>query len=172
MSEDKSFADFDNDVREAVEGLIHLGELSDDFEFCGHTFGLRTLRMNEEIAAAKVIEPFRNTIKEPEAWIAAQIGLSLIHIDGEVDFCPKAGPDQVSFARARFNYVTGNWYWPTIDFLYQGYSGLLLKQIEAMRAVQDLSPGTLLSSWPSADSFTAPATSNDEMISEIRNFRE
>lgn len=155
------FEAFDPEVRLAVEGLIHLGALTKDVEFCGHTFGLRTLLPADEIAAAKSIEDFRGTLKEPEAWASALVGVALTHVDGEEDFCPPVGPSKTSFAKARFNYVTSNWYWPTIEWLHREYVSLVSKQIEAVRAMQDLSAGSLPMSSPSADSYFGPGIFSD-----------
>lgn len=166
MESQEEFDGFDPRIQTAVDGLIYLGEVSQDFEFCGHTFGMRTLRPNEEIAASAVVHQFKGTLKEPEAWMAAQVGLALTHIDNDEAFCPQAGPDMTSFAKARFNYVTSNWYWPTIDFLFQGYGKLLDRQVKAIRAVQDLSQGSLHTSMPSASSFNLPGILSDETLSE------
>ncbi len=161
------FEQFDSETREAVEGLIHLGELSTEIEFCGHTLGLRTLRADEEIAAAKAVEPYRDTLKEAEAWAAVQIGMSLTHIDGDEDFCPAIGPDKVSFARARFQYVTANWYPPTINHLYGEYVRLLERQVEAIRAVESLSPRSQPTFLPSLGSLTEQGISAEEISSGI-----
>lgn len=153
--------EFDPEVMAPIEGLIHLGDIrNDNIEFAGHTFGLRTLTAAEDIAAAAVIQPFRNTLKEPEAWASAQVGLALTHVDGDEDFCPNVGPNQQSFARARMNYITTNWHFIVIDHLFREYAKLLEQQAEKVRQVQDLSAGSLLTSWPSEDSFSAPGTSN------------
>lgn len=156
------FEEFEEDVREAVDGLLHLGHLEAEVEFAGHTFGLRTLRVAEELAAAKAMEPYRDTFKEPEAWMAAQVGLALTHVDGEDDFCPAAGPDRVAFARARFQYVTTKWYQPTVEYLYLAYTSLLKKQVNAIRAVQDLSQRDLRTSLPWADSLSDKGTFSAE----------
>jgi hypothetical protein len=160
------FDEFDPDVRTDVEGLMHLGYLSADVTFCGHHFGLRTLRVAEELAAGKVSEPFRDTIKEPHALISATVGLSLLHVDGDETFCPKAGPDQVAFAKARFQYVSDNWFWPTVDFLYGEYTKLLERQIEAVRAMQDFSGRSLSTRMPSPGSSTEQGTFSAPMSSE------
>lgn len=163
VEEANPFEKFDPRVRLAVEGLIYLGSLTKEVEFCGHSFGLITIKPAWEFAGAKAIEDFRNTLKEPEAWISVQIGLALTHIDGEEDFCPQAGPDRVAHAKARMNYLTSNWYMPTIHYLFQEYTTLLEEQAEAIRAVQDLSKRGLLTSWPSADSLTEPGISDSEI---------
>lgn len=167
MDTENPFDSMDQDTRASVEGLIYLGELVEDIEFCGHTFGLKTLRAYEEMAAASVVEKFRNTLKEPEAWAAAQVGLALTHIDGETDFCPSVGPDQSAFAKARFNYISQKWYWPTIQFLYNEYTRLQGKQLSAIRAVQDLSNRSLPTSSSFADSLKKQDTSGDETETEI-----
>lgn len=154
---------FSEDIQEAVEGLTHLGSLTTEVEFAGHTFGLRTLTAAEEIAAAVVIKPFKDTLKEPEAWAAAQVALALTHVDGDEDFCPQAGPDQTAYARARLNYITSNWYWITIDALFREYTTLLQRQVEAIRAVQNLSQRGLLTYSPLADALNVPGISPDEI---------
>lgn len=162
------FAEFDPQVRVGVEGLLYLGHLTESFEFCGHTFTLRTLKAHEELAAAQACEPFTNTLKAPDAWMSAQVGLALEEVDYEDDFCPQAGPDEVAFARARFQYVTRNWYWPTIHFLYQSYVTLQEKQLAAIRALQDLSQGSPHSSSDLGGSFEPRDILTDEMLAEIQ----
>lgn len=143
--------EFPPQVRQDVEGLLFLGALSDEANFCGHSWGLRTLKAGEELAASKAIEPYMQTAKAADAWSAAQVGLALTHVDGEDDFCPPAGPNSIAFAKARFQYVTDNWYQPTIDYLFGVYARLLDRQLEAYRALQDLSARSLHTSSPSAD---------------------
>ena len=150
------FSEFGTEISQSVEGLIFLGRLTKDVEWCGHTFGLKTLTVNEEMAAAAAVQEFRSTLKEPEAWITSQIGLALTHVDGDESFCPPIGPDPISFAKARFKWVSENWYWPTVEMLFEEYSGLLEKQVKAIRAVQDLSSRSLPSLSPSEDSLNLP----------------
>lgn len=160
------FGPFGPEIANDVEGLIHVGNLTDEVEFCGHTIGIRTLTAYEEIAAAAAVEEFRNTLREPQAWATAQVGLAITHIDGDENFCPPIGPDPTGFAKARFMYISKNWYWPTIDFVYESYIALLDRQIKAIRAVQDLSNRSLLSHLPSLDSLIEPGISTEEIPSE------
>lgn len=158
---------FDGDIRADVDGLISLGALSNpNIEFCGHTFGLRTLRIDEDLASAIVIEPFRNTLKEPEAWAAAIVALALTHIDGEEDFCPQTGPDKVAYAQARYRYVTSKWFQPTLDFLFEEYNVLLEKQAQVTRAVQDLSSRSRPTFSPLPDFLNEPGTSEESINSD------
>jgi hypothetical protein len=158
------FEDFDPQVQQDVEGLIHLGALSNTVEFCGHEFTFRTLRIGEEIAAAAAIpETVRGTLKEAHAYATATIGLSLEIVDGDDAFCPQAGPDEDAYAKARYNYVKKRWYWPTVDFLYSEYTKLLERQLDAIRAMQDLSQRGLRTFSPSADSLIARDISSGEI---------
>jgi hypothetical protein len=139
---------FDPQVQD-VEGLIHLGALWTDVEFCGHEFTLRTLRVGEEFAAAAAVpESVRGTLKEAHAFATAEVALALEIVDGDDSFCPQAGPDEEAYAKARFNYVKKRWFWPTLDFLYTEYAKLKDRQLDAIRAMQDLSAGICVRSRP------------------------
>jgi hypothetical protein len=170
MAEDE-LAEFPPEMNEEVNGLLYLGNLTDTFEFCGHSFTLRTLRAGEDFAAAQAISEFRDTLKEPDAWMAAQVGLALTMVDGDEEFCPMAGPDLARFAKARLNYIAKNWYWPTIHFLYGCYTILLTRQLEAIRVMQDLSPRSQPTFSPSADSSSAQDTLSAEMLAETQGIR-
>lgn len=161
MEESTVEVPFEPHIYESVEGLIHLGAISDDFEFAGHTFGLRTLTVAEEIAAGVVVKPFKDTLREANAWAAAMVALALTHVDGDPDFCPQAGPDQTAYAKARLNYISSNWYWPTIAALFQHYGTLQARQLETIRAVQDLPQRGLPTSLPSVDALNDQGISSD-----------
>ncbi len=93
-------------IQEPVHGLMFLGHIQKDFEFCSHTFTLRTLRPAERAAIAVVIKPWRETYSEPEVWANAQVATALVAVDGVSDFLQKAGPDLESHVKARYNYLT------------------------------------------------------------------
>lgn len=161
-------AEFPPEVRLNVEGLLYLGELTDSVTFCGHHFTLRTLRTHEELAAAHACQEYTSSIKAPDAWIAAQVGLALVAVDGDDAFCPPAGPSDAVFAKARFQYITENWYWPTIHYLYQFYVTLQEKQLAAYRAMQDLSPRSRPSSSDWGGSFEPADILSEQMLEEIQ----
>jgi hypothetical protein len=150
------FEEFGTEISQAVEGLVYLGRLEKEVEFCGHTFGLKTLTAHEELAAASAVQEYRGTLREPEAWVTAQIAVALTHVDGDENFCPSIGPDLTGYAKARFKFVSESWYWPTVEYLFGEYTTLLEKQVKAVRAVQDLSSRSLPSLSPSADSYNGP----------------
>lgn len=154
---------FPEETREAVNGLIWVGHLEKEVHFCQHTFVIRTLKGDEELNAAVVSKEYIETLGQAKAWAWATIGLALVSIDGDTTFCPPIGPDGLQYARARFHYVSKNWYWPTCEHLYGEYADLLNRQVEAIRAVQDLSEGNRATSSPLLDSLTELGISIPEM---------
>lgn len=153
------FAGFDPSIREDVEGLAQLGHLQDDFEFAGHHFTIRTLKADEELAATLVCKPYIDSFGQARAWAWARVGLALVSVDNDPNFCPPIGPDKEAFARARFNWVTSRWYWPLGEYLFNRYVALEGRQIEAIRAVANLSDRGLQNSTPSVNSLTEPGDS-------------
>lgn len=133
------FDQFPEDVAQDVDGLMWLGYLEDTFDFCGHTFTIRTLRGEEELLASYVTKEYMESLGQSRAWVWAQVALTLVSIDGDEDFCPPAGPSKKAYAQARFQYVTANWYWPTAKYIYDRYAALLERQAAAMDAVESLS---------------------------------
>jgi hypothetical protein len=152
------FSLFSDQIRLAVRGLTFLGHIEKEVEFCGHRFSLRTLYPSEKAAVSIAIHPWRGTISEGEVWANAQVGLSLSSVDGESEFCPKAGPDLDSFAKARLNYVTQKWYQPTLSFLYARYLELEQEALDGIRELQDFSERNRVPSPPLPDSLIVPDT--------------
>lgn len=149
------FGGFDPAIQEVVEGLVWLGRLEKTVKFCGHSFTLRTLTVEEELAVAQAINDYKEGVKAGDAYAAATIGVALEAVDGDESFCPPIGPDLIGFAKARLNYVS-QWYLPTIQYLFQQYTTLLQQQAEAIEAIQNLSRRSQPLSTPSADSLTSP----------------
>jgi hypothetical protein len=167
---EESFEDsFPESVIEDVDGLLWLGYLEDTVDFCGHEFVIRTLRLEEEILAGLITKDYVETLAQAKAWVAAQIGLSIVSIDGDENFCPPAGPNKRDYARARFNYVTSNWYEPTINYLYSRYTALLEKQLMAIEEMENLSQGSRITFTASPDSSIDKA---DSIAPEIMDLLE
>jgi hypothetical protein len=150
------FSLFTEQVRLAVRGLTFLGQIEKTVDFCGHTFSMRTLYPSEKAAVSIVIQPWRGSISEGEVWANAQVGLSLTAVDDDSDFCKQAGPDLSDFAKARLNYVTKQWYQPTLSFLYARYLELEQEALDGIRELQDLSSRNPAPSQPSPDSSIGP----------------
>lgn len=143
---------FPQEVTEAVDGLLWLGHLETEVEFCGHSFHLHTLKASEELQVALLAKDYIDTYGQVKANIWAHIAASLQAVDGNEDFCPAIGPNQKDHVRAKFNYITSNWYWPVGDYLFGEYTKLVVKQSEAIKAIEDLYSRSLSTSWPSSDS--------------------
>lgn len=161
-SQVEGFAQFPEGVRESVDGLIWLGHLEEKFDFCGHNFVLRTLKGEEELLAASLTKDYLETLGQSRAWVWAVVALSLVSVDGDPSFCPAAGPDRQAYARARFQYVTQQWYWPTAAAIFQRYTDLQERQSLAIGAVEDLSTGNLTTSSPFAGFSTDKGDSGAE----------
>lgn len=127
---------FDERIKDTVDGLIWLGHLEGSFEFCGHHFLMRTLKADEELAASLVAKEYAETIGQGKAWAWANVALALVAIDGDSEFCPPIGPDKLAYAKARFQYVTSRWYWPTGQYLFKAYEQLYERQRAAIEAIQ------------------------------------
>lgn len=165
---------FPPNIRMAVEGLMYLGQLTDTVQFCGHSFGIRTLRPQHRFAIAQVIQPYRNTIEEVGIYRNATVGIALTHVDGDHNFCPPIGPDLEDLVKARLNYVghheTG-WYPPTLEFLWTRHQLLELtaaKAIAELHSLSQRSQPTTSSPW--LDSLTVPESSADETSADIPLF--
>lgn len=171
----QGFEDFDPRIRENVEGLMYLGFLEDQFSFCGHEFVIRTLRGDEELLASLVCKEFVETLGQARAWVWAQISMALVSVDGDENFCPPVSPNKRDYARARFQYCTGKWFWPLAAHIYSRYTNLLEEQNEAMARVEDLFDGSRITFSPSAGSSSDSGDSEeprDQDTSQQEDIRE
>lgn len=154
MSEDPFFTDpeeVSQSVQQDTRDLITLGHLEEKVEWCGHTFVIQTLRMSDELQIANVTREYIETIRQVEALGTATVALSLVSVDGDPRFCEPLGPSDRAFAQARFDYVS-KWSRPLISKLYSECLKLGERQIESIKALEDLSSGSRRNFWPSPDS--------------------
>jgi hypothetical protein len=144
--------EFSPEISDAVHGLAWLGHLEEVINFCGHTFILRTLKADEELEASLIAKEYMETLGQAKAWAWAHVALALESVDGEPDFCPAIGPDKKSWSRAKFNFITQNWYWPVGNYLFERYAELNRRSADAIQAVEDLSTRSLTPFGRSPDS--------------------
>ena len=171
LEESKEVRDeFPEEVNEDVDGLIWLGYLEDVVDYCGHEFVIRTLRLEEQLLASLVTKEYTDTLGQAKAWIAAHVGLALVSIDGDEEFCSQAGFNKKDYARARFQYVTGKWFEPTIAHLYNAYSSLIERQSSVLEEMENLSKESRISFTASPDSLIPKADS--ETVQEIMELLE
>lgn len=161
---------FPEEVNDDVDGLIWLGYLEDQIDYCGHEFVIRTLRLEEQLLASLVTKEYTDTLGQAKAWIAAHVGLALVSVDGDTEFCPKSSFSKKDYARARFNYVTGKWFEPTIAHLYNAYSALLERQARVLEEMENLSKESRISFTASPDSMMPKADS--QTVQEIMEILE
>ena len=150
---------FPDEVAEDVDGLLWLGYLENYFDYCGHDFVIRTLKMEDQLLCALVTKEYATTVGEGKAWVAAQVALALVSVDGDENFCEQATFDKKDYARARFNYVISKWYEPTIVRIYEEYIKLLDRQAAALEAMENLSQESLTTFMASPDSSKQKADS-------------
>jgi hypothetical protein len=160
---------FPEEAREDVEGLTWIGYLEDSFSFAGHDFAIQTLRGEGELIAALITKEFQETFGEGRAHIWATVALALTAVDGDQEFCPAATPNRIEQAKARFRYLTGNWYWPVAAYIFERYSALQRRQQEAVEALETFCKGSLNMPMPGAGSSIDKAFSAPE-AEDIREF--
>jgi hypothetical protein len=148
------FGGFPDQVRQDVEGLMWLGYLETDFDYCGHNFVMRTLRGDEELLAGLVCKEYSEAVGQDKAFTWATVSLALVSIDGDEDFCPPIGRSKKDWARGRFQFCTAKWFWPVAYRLWISYAELLQRQAAAIEAVESLFEGSQHTSTSNADSST------------------
>ena len=148
---------FPDEVVDDVDGLLWLGFLEDTVEFCGHEFVIRTLKLEDEMLAGLVTKDYKDSVSQGKAWIAAQVGMALVSVDGDANFCPQAGSSKTNYARARFQYVTKSWYEPTVNYIYVKYLELIERQEFVLSEMENLSQEDRISYMASPESSTEKA---------------
>lgn len=158
---------FSSEIQTPVEGLMYLGQLTETVHFCGHTFEIKTLRPQDKFAISLVLQPYRNTIHEVDAYQALHVGVAVTAIDGDENYCPAIGPDLEGLVRGRLKYVSENWYPPTIEHIWGRYMLLEATSARAIAELDRLSQrGQPTDSPPWLDSLNALGLSDDETSSD------
>lgn len=161
---------FSDKVREDVEGLMYLGYLETDFEFCGHHFVIHTIHGDEELLAGLLTKEFMQTMAGEKAYVWATVAMCLQVIDGDSEWCPRITKSARDYARQRFQYVTGKWFWPVAVHIYDKYMELQDEQKVAFEAMEDLSQENRIMSMPSAEFSNDRADSEEQPPEDIRDF--
>lgn len=159
MDQPSAFDEFPPEVQDSVDGLLWLGHLSKTVSKWGHTWTLQTLKASEELEASLLAKEYQDTFGQVKATAWAHLAMAVVAVDGDEQFCPPIGPDWKQHARAKFNYMTTNWYWPIGEWLFGQYVELVQRQVRALDALEDLSSRSLRNSWPTEDSSTEQADS-------------
>jgi hypothetical protein len=135
MNEESGFAEFSPQVQSDITGLAYLGKLEDDFTWAGHRFLIRTLTVKEELEAGVIVKEFDDTIAQAKALTATAVAAALVTVDGKPLVYSLGPQDNRNEIREKFNYITENWYWPTIQAVGIRYTELYERMNQAVEAV-------------------------------------
>lgn len=170
---DERFNAIQNDEQEQVEeeafapqvhrdviSLLRLGRIEDSFELYGHSFVMRTLNIEEEIAVEELLAAkFASSLNE-KASKTAYVSASLSLVDGE-PLTRSLGMSESNDLSRAFDRVK-KWYRPVIDKLFERYLLLEARQLEALSELEKKDGTGLSMSVASSDSLTTKASSQGD----------
>lgn len=161
---------FSEERRLAVQNQAYLGYDEETVEFCGHLYVMETIRPYMKYAISQVLEPYRNTVAEPDVWAALHVGVALKSIDRDTSFCPPTNESPADFVRARLFWLTGpKGYWqPTIDFLFGKYIEMEQKAASDIVELHHFAERSRDTSLPSLDSSIAQGPSSEETAGDTQ----
>lgn len=117
-------------------GLLYLGSLKRECQLGMYSFTLRTLKTGEELAVGQITKEFvENPAYYGKAVATATVGAAVELMNGR-PFGIDLGPDMNNNLMARYHFVRDNWYWPTIEFLYNEYDILYERMLQAFDRLQ------------------------------------
>ena len=118
--EEEPLPEFDQRYAEDFVGLTFLGAISQEFEWIGHKFVIKTLSVDDYLAVGMLSKEYKDSAEMARAYITAVVALCIQTVDGQSLPTP-IGEEKNSYAWAyqRFNYVKANWYPYTIDLVYR-----------------------------------------------------
>lgn len=122
-------------VQRDIENLLTRGSISREVELAGHSFVLRTLTIGEELAVAEISGEYEGNFAQTKAVATATVAASLESIDGR-PLMSRLGPDVNSNIRQKFQHIRNKWYWIIISELYEHYSLLLDRQLNAFEELR------------------------------------
>ena len=118
-----------------MQDLLHLGELNDQFEYLGHTFEIRTMRIGEELAALAQIKQYQDVpLAQGRAYATAMVAGAVVTVDGQ-PLVQSLSPGERGNAAQKFSKVS-QWYFYVIDYIYKRYLELEKKQAEVLQELQ------------------------------------
>ncbi len=127
--------EFDPRVRQDFEGLLYLGYLTSDFEWMGHRFLIRTLRVGEVLEIGLLHREYVGTITDIKAYQAALVASCVLQVDGRQLPFPLTMENEDTLLRNRFQYVLDKWFPPTLDAVYEHYLLLESRVEKVMEAM-------------------------------------
>ena len=131
--------EFDEQYRQDFTGLCFLGKVTDDFEYFGHRFKIRSLKIEELIEIGLLHAKYQNTLADVKAYQTLVAAAAIETVDNRELPIP-IGPSE-SLIEARFNYIQKNWYPFTIDEVYSHYV-VLEARVQASVTAVGKAPGS------------------------------
>lgn len=120
-------------TRAAYLDLIHIGSMTRSFEWAGHTFIIRTLKIEEEIAIGQIIKPYAGSITEDKAAVTAIAAACIETIDGQ-PLIVQIQKDPVVHLQEKYKALVTHWHWPVAKKINEEY---ILLQQEMMKVVEE-----------------------------------
>ena len=127
--------EFDPRWRDEFRGLTFLGALSDEFEWLGHRFKIRTLTTGELAEVALIAKPYAESEAALKAWQPAPVAACVVTVDGQDLVVPLTSEVNDTHVRAKFRYVMDKWFPPVLDVIYTRYIGLEYTAREVLEAM-------------------------------------
>jgi hypothetical protein len=112
---------FDERCKMPFHGLAYLGALTNDFEWLGHKFVIRTLTADEELAVPLLIREWEGTVGAQRAYVMAVAALCTVTIDNDALPTPVTDEPGYAWAYQKFNYAKARWFRYTFDKIYEEY---------------------------------------------------
>lgn len=127
VEEEKPLPQFDEKFKQALDGLMYLGRLEDEFSWLGHRYVIRTLTTDEILQIGIITKPYLGTLSEVKAYQAAVVAACIVTVDGKSLAVPMTNEAADTALRNRWDYVRNHWFPPLLDYVYEQY--LLLEDL-------------------------------------------
>lgn len=114
---------------EETNALMYRGFLQGEVKVGTHVIKVRTLRVGEELEASLLAVKYREAIEYPRALATAFTAAAITSVDGHPLIEEKLGPMDETL-EAKFEYVLGNFYWPTVSQIHREYVRLMGEMLE------------------------------------------
>lgn len=134
---DAPLPEFDPRYAEALQGLLFLGYLTEDFTWAGHSFKIKTLNTDEILETALLAKEWSESMAAMKALQTATVAAAVELVDGQAVAIPLT--DFESPIAAKFN-VVKRWFPPTIDAIYERCL-LLESEVERVLAAMGVASG-------------------------------
>lgn len=131
--------EFDPRHREAFEGVLYLGRLTQTVSLYGHTFVVRTLTTEENAEIALIVKPYEGLPAANMVYQAAVVAAGLVSVDGQ----PLPGAITVDktgeLTTIKYPYVAKNYMPPVKEAIYNKIFALEVKARHALLALGEAS---------------------------------